>query len=214
MEMTCMAPDHHGSGAAVSFVLMWTAMMAPMMLPSLVPTLWRYERAVAGSGPPHVRARAVVLTGLVAVAYFAVWTAFGGAVYAVIAMFERLQTAQPAVAPFLPLAAGVAVLMAGALQMTRWKARQIACCVRAATSHRPETSSVAGAWGKGLGYGLACARCCGNLMVIPLLAGSMAPALMLAVTAAVTAERVAPAGGRVARAVGLVVLAVGVMLIA
>jgi predicted metal-binding membrane protein len=35
-------------GAAASFLGMWVVMMAAMMLPSLVPKLWRYRQAVAG----------------------------------------------------------------------------------------------------------------------------------------------------------------------
>src|SRR5207302_11310669 len=52
--------------AAASFLGMWIVMMVAMMLPSLVPTLWRYRQA--GHGP---------MTALVGVGYFAVWTVFG-----------------------------------------------------------------------------------------------------------------------------------------
>src|SRR5689334_8712857 len=34
------------SGAATSFLAMWIVMMMAMMLPSLVPMLWRYRQAV------------------------------------------------------------------------------------------------------------------------------------------------------------------------
>src|SRR6516225_7497222 len=36
--------------AAASFLAMWVVIMVAMMLPSLVPMLWRYREAVAGTG--------------------------------------------------------------------------------------------------------------------------------------------------------------------
>ena len=36
-------------GAAASFLGMWVVMMVAMMLPSLVPMLWRYRQAVPAS---------------------------------------------------------------------------------------------------------------------------------------------------------------------
>jgi len=39
-------------GVAASFLGMWVVMMVAMMLPSLVPMLWRYRQAVAGQ-PSH-----------------------------------------------------------------------------------------------------------------------------------------------------------------
>src|SRR5215475_7690214 len=59
--------------AAASFLGMWVVMMVAMMLPSLVPMLWRYREAVAGTG----EARLGRLTALVGVGYFCVWTALG-----------------------------------------------------------------------------------------------------------------------------------------
>jgi predicted metal-binding membrane protein len=49
---------------------MWVVMMVAMMLPSLVPMLWRYREAVASAG----EARLSLLTALVGVAYCFVWT--------------------------------------------------------------------------------------------------------------------------------------------
>src|SRR6185369_8739038 len=43
-------PQQTWVGAAASFLGMWIVMMVAMMLPSLVPTLWRYRRAVRSTG--------------------------------------------------------------------------------------------------------------------------------------------------------------------
>ena len=49
MSMTWMRmPGQTWPGAAASFLGMWIVMMVAMMLPSLVPMLWRYRKAVDG----------------------------------------------------------------------------------------------------------------------------------------------------------------------
>jgi predicted metal-binding membrane protein len=56
---------------------MWVVMMVAMMLPSLVPMLWRYRQAVGSTG----EARLARLTAFVGVGYFSVWTVFGMAAF-------------------------------------------------------------------------------------------------------------------------------------
>src|SRR5215469_10319373 len=51
MSMAWMRmPGQTWLGAAASFIAMWAVMMVAMMLPSLVPTLWRYREAVSKTG--------------------------------------------------------------------------------------------------------------------------------------------------------------------
>ena len=51
MSMAWMRmPGQTWPGAAASFLGMWVVMMVAMMLPSLVPTLWRYRQAVGRTG--------------------------------------------------------------------------------------------------------------------------------------------------------------------
>ena len=61
------------TGAAASFVGMWAVMMVAMMLPSLVPMLWRYRLALDERG----EARVGRLTALAGAGYFFVWTVLG-----------------------------------------------------------------------------------------------------------------------------------------
>src|SRR6186713_36589 len=78
MSMTWMRmPGQSWPGAAATFLGMWTVMMIAMMLPSLVPMLWRYRRAVADVDPAALD----VLTALVGLGYFFVWTVFGAAAF-------------------------------------------------------------------------------------------------------------------------------------
>ncbi|MBC8747582.1 MULTISPECIES: DUF2182 domain-containing protein [Paraburkholderia] len=180
---------------AASFIGMWLVMMAAMMLPSFVPTLLRYRDAVVSRANPG---RLALLTMLVSGAYAVVWTALGVAVFALGASLAALVLRWPALARLVPLAVSVIILLAGALQFSTWKARRLACC-RATPSL---TADAASAWRYGLRVGIDCAGCCGGLTAILLVAGMTDLRLMAAVTAAITAERVAPTGARVARAIG------------
>src|SRR6202043_3981880 len=54
MSMAWMRmPGQTWPGAAASFLGMWVVMMAAMMLPSLVPMLWRYRQAVGRTAERH-----------------------------------------------------------------------------------------------------------------------------------------------------------------
>jgi predicted metal-binding membrane protein len=202
-------PGQTWTGAAASFVGMWVVMMVPMMLPSLTPMLWRYRQVVAGT----VDTPSGWLTALAGGGYFFVWVVFGMLTFPLGAALAAVAMQQPALARVVPLAVGVIVLLTGALQFTAWKARQLACC-RAGPGRGCALSAGAGtAWRHGLRLGLQCSRCCGGLMLIPLLIGVMDLRAMVVVTAAITVERFAPDGERVARAIGVVVVGVGLFLV-
>ncbi len=70
-------PGQTWPGTMAAFLGMWVVMMVAMMLPSLVPMLWRYRQAVGPTGEPRLGR----LTAPVAVGYFFVWTVFGMAIF-------------------------------------------------------------------------------------------------------------------------------------
>jgi predicted metal-binding membrane protein len=195
--------------SAASFLGMWTMMTVAMMLPSLVPMLWRYRQAVRRTSA----ARRGWLTALVGMGYFFVWTVFGAAVFPLRVALSEITMRQPALARVVPIAAGVVVLIAGLLQLTAWKAHRLACCSEPPRRGSTLPADAGTAWRHGLRLGVDCARCCANLMAIPLAVGIMDVRVMAAVAAAITAERVVPGGERVARVVGLVVVAAGLILV-
>jgi predicted metal-binding membrane protein len=210
MSMAWMRmPGQTWPGAAASFLGMWLAMMAAMMLPSLVPMLWRYRQAVGGSGA----ARLGRLTARVGVGYALVWTVFGMATFPLGVALAAVEMQRPALARAVPLAVGVVVLVAGALQFTAWKAYHLACCREAPGCGRTLPADGGTAWRHGVRLGLHCSYCCGGLTAILLAVGVMDLRAMAAVTAAITVERLAPAGERVARAIGAVVVGAGLLLI-
>jgi predicted metal-binding membrane protein len=197
-------------GAAVSFIGMWVVMMLAMMLPSLVPMLWRYREAVDRTGKPRLGP----LTVVVGVGYFFVWTVFGLVAYPLGVLLATIEMQQLSLARAVPIAVGVVVLIGGALQFGAWKARQLACCRELPERGRTLAADARTAWRHGLRLGLHCSQCCFGLMAILLVVGVMDLRAMAVVTAAITVERVAPAGERIARAIGIVVVGAGLFLIA
>lgn len=196
--------------AAASFLAMWVVMTMAMMLPSLVPTLWRYREAMDRSSG----ARPGLLTALVGLGYFSVWTGFGAAAFPLGAALAVAEMRQPALAGAVPLATGAVVLIAGCFQFTGWKLRQLACCREAPAGASRLPAGAGAAWRHGLGLGLHCIRCCAGLMLVLLVIGITDLRVMAVVTAAITAERLAPAGEHVARAIGVLVVGAGLFLLA
>jgi len=211
MSMVWMRmPGQTWAAAGASFVGMWVVMMVAMMLPCLVPMLWRYRQALADTG----KRRLGPLTALVGVGYFFVWTVLGMIAYPTGVALAAVEMQQAALANAVPIAAGVVVLIAGGLQFTAWKARQLACCRAAPGRGRALPADAGTAWRCGLRLGLHCSSCCATLTAILLVVGVMDLRVMAFVTAATTFERLAPAGERVARATGALIVASGMWLIA
>jgi predicted metal-binding membrane protein len=210
MSMTWMRmPGQTWSSAAASFLGMWLVMMAAMMLPSLVPMLCRYRRAVETTGETRLGR----LTALVGVGYFFVWAMFGMAVFPLGVALATVEMQRPALARAIPMAAGVVVLIAGALQFTAWKARHLACCRESPGHGRTLPADAGTAWRHGLRLGLHCGYCSAGLTAILLVIGVMDLRVMAVVTAAITAERLGPGGERIARAIGAAVAGTGLFLI-
>ena len=209
MSMAWMRmPGQTWLGAGGSFLGMWVVMMVAMMLPSLLPMLWRYRQAVGRTGATRLG----WLTTLVGAGYFFVWTVSGMAAFPLGVALARVEMQQPELARAVPVAVGVAVVMAGLLQFTAWKARQLAWCREAPGCTLPADAGTA--MRHGLRLGLHCGRCCVGPMAILLVIGVMDLRAMVVVAAAITVERLAPAGERVARVTGAVAVTAGLFLIA
>lgn len=176
---------------------MAVAMMVAMMLPSVAPTLRHHYLHLRAKGSP----RPWQQTSLFAVGYASVWSAIG-------LMLFAIDTVRP---PVTPLALGTALLSAGALQVSRWKARQLLRCrpTCATTAH----STARMAWRNGCRLGVACSLSCAAPMVVLVVAGLMDTRVMLLITTVITAERLAPAGGHIARLSGTVALIAGLSMV-
>lgn len=180
------------SETAASFTGMWVVMMVAMMLPALLPVLRQHR-----PGP----------AALAAAAYFLVWTVLGLIVFAVGAALAQVLLQMNTVARAVPALSGLAVLLAGAFQFSAAKAHHLACC-------RQQPMEAGAAWRHGLRLGRHCVYSCAGLTLSLLVMGVMDLRAMLLVTAAISAERLAPDGRRVARVVGALACAAGLLVTA
>lgn len=195
--------------AAASFVGMWAAMMVSMMLPSLVPTLWRYRQAIGKTGETSLN----WMTALVGAGYFVVWAGFGIVIFPLGAALVEVEMQQPALARVAPVAVAVVVVIAGTLQFSGWKAHHLGYCREPLVHEQRLLANASTAWRQGLHLGLHCTSGCAGFSAILLVLGVMDLRVMALVTAAITAERLAPNGDRVARAIGIIVVGVGLLLV-
>jgi predicted metal-binding membrane protein len=211
MSMAWMRmPGQSWLGAPGWFLGMWIGMTVAMMLPSLLPMLRRYRQAIGRMEEAQLGR----LTAIVGAGYFTVWTVFGMAAFPLGVALAAAAMHQPALARAVPLAVGAVVLIAGALQFTAWKARHLACCREAPGRGRRLPADARTAWRYGLRLGFPCSACCAGLTAVLLVIGVMDLRVMAVVMAAITVERLTPAGERVARAIGAVVIGAGLHLIA
>jgi predicted metal-binding membrane protein len=193
-------------GAAAAFLGMWILMMVPMMMPSLMSMLWRYRAAARAAGAAGGLGRPTAAAGA---AYFVVWAAAGAVLYPLGVAVAAAEMRWPALARRVPLAVAAAALLAGVVQLSPWKRRHLACCrdmpARAASAAPGERA----AFRHGLRLGQHCVSCCASFIIILLAAGVMDLAVMAAVTAGITTERLTPRSVRAATVVGVLILAAG-----
>jgi predicted metal-binding membrane protein len=191
MSMTWMRMPGQGWWAAAAvFIGMWSVMMITMMLPAILPAL-RDQGANS-------------LTLRVAAAYFGVWMLCGLLIYPLGLALAEITMHVAAFSRIVPALAGVALGLAGILQLSAWKARQLECC------RAPQRAATPGAaWHRGLALGLRCCACCAPLTAALLVVGVMDPGAMAAATLAISLERLAPRGPAMARISGALLLAAG-----
>jgi predicted metal-binding membrane protein len=211
MSMAWMRmPGQSWSSAAANFLGMWVVMMVAMMLPSLLPMLRRYRAAVGEEARPRLGR----LTVVVGAGYFFVWTLLGVVAFPLGVALAALEMQAPTLSRSVPFAVAAIFLLAGALQLTPWKARQLACCREAVGCGRTMAGDVGTAWRHGLRLGFRCCRCCVGQTAVLLCLGVMDLRAMAIVAAAITLERLAPAGGRIARGTGAAFIGAGLLLLA
>ena len=105
MSMTWMLmPGQTWLDTAASFLGMWVVMMVAMMLPSSVPMLWRYRRAVGWVN----EVRLAWLTALVGIGYFFVWTLLGMFAFPLGMALATIEMQTPALSRAVPIAVSLA----------------------------------------------------------------------------------------------------------
>jgi predicted metal-binding membrane protein len=185
---------------------MWAVMMTAMMLPSASPMLLLYgvvaRRSAQGSAARQFYA--------LAAGYLVVWTVFSlgatalqRALAAVLFVSPMMEITRPAVGATL-------LLIAGVYQLTPIKH----ACLRTCQSPLGFLMSrwrtgLSGAFVMGLEHGAYCVGCCWALMLLLFAGGVMNLTVIVALTAFVAFEKLAPLGIHGARISGVLLIAAG-----
>jgi predicted metal-binding membrane protein len=185
---------------------MWAVMMVAMMLPSAAPMILMFatvnRRRLEGGQAPYVP------TGLFALAYLCVWTAFS--ILAALGEWALRATALLPGATLTPLAGGLVLIAAGIYQLTPLK---YACLSRCRTPLGFLMGSWregrAGAFAMGVRHGVFCVGCCWLLMALLFVSGMMNPAWIALIAGFVLIEKVLPHGKLVSWTAGVVLIACG-----
>lgn len=187
--------------------LMWAVMMAAMMLPSAVPLLLLYDGVLRRRRPSG---RAAVQVYAMGAGYLLVWGIFSvGAT-----VLQRVLSGMLILNPMMEMpnrtAVGATLLLAGAYQLTPWKAACLSQC-RSPLSFVMQRwrEGVSGASRMGVEHGAYCLGCCWALMLLLFAGGVMNLAVIVGLTAIVLIETVSPLGVRVSRVLGALMLAAG-----
>jgi predicted metal-binding membrane protein len=180
--------------------LAWLLMIAAMMVPTVIPLVGSFRRAVAG------RVDAGRLVALVLAGYVAAWLAFGFAAHAADTGIRTAAAASPWLAGHAWLIGAGVLAMAGAFQFSALKYR---CLERCRTpfgfvnAHWHGRHPAREAFRLGLDHGAFCVACCWALMLVTFVVGMGNPGWMLAVAAAMAAEKNLPGGHRIRTPLGL-----------
>jgi predicted metal-binding membrane protein len=187
--------------------LMWAAMMAAMMLPSALPTILFFHRAVQHD--PAVRSPAGRMWAFTA-GYVLAWSGFS-------ALATLLQWGLAAAALLSPMMVSASPRLGGALLIVagvyQWTPIKNACLRRCrsplaflAEHWRP---GMPGALRLGLRHGLYCVGCCWALMLLLFVGGVMSLLWIACITAFVLLEKLAPYGAQGGRLSGVVLMLAG-----
>ena len=208
MAMTGMPAAGLSIMGAAAFVVVWTVMMAAMMLPAAAPMILTFAQAQAR------RERAELVPTWVFVAgYLLIWLAAGLVVYPIVQLGHAMASRPVGMgsAGWAPLVLGSTLILAGLYQFTPLKRLCLRHCrspLAFVALHWREGR--AGALRMGAQHGLYCLGCCWALFAILVATGVMNLAWMLLLTLLVFAEKVLSLGQRLSIVIGLALVAGGV----
>jgi predicted metal-binding membrane protein len=180
--------------AMPSFVVMWTLMVAGMMVPSITPLASRYLRTIESHQP-------FGLIGFTA-GYLGIWTSTGVLAFALAWLAGRIAATSPVAAT---VAAAAIFATGGIYQFTPLKDRCLARC-RVPIGLLLRYASWCGSLRHvrvGVHHGAYCLGCCWSLMLLMLAFGVMNTGAMLLLAAVVTLEKVWTHGVLLSRLVGV-----------
>ena len=200
-----MGPWTLGYGGLM--LVMWSVMMAAMMLPSAAPMILLYgtiARRRQEKGDQTAPAAAFAL------GYVAVWAAFS--LGAVILQFglEKAALVSPMMEMTSTVLAGGVLIAAGVYQWTPLKQACLRQCRSPLEFLMTEwREGTRGAFMMGVRHGGYCLGCCWMLMLLLFVGGVMNLAWIAALALFVAIEKIAPAGHWIGRAAGVALITWG-----
>lgn len=207
--MPIPAPADMGLEMLVVTILMWTVMMAAMMLPGATPMILTYARVHQGR---QRSGRASMPTWLFVAGYLAVWTAF--ATIAALAQWglhenALLSSAMGRVGPWL---GGGVLIAAGAFQFSQLKQACLGRCRSPLGFLMTEwREGPGGAVIMGIRHGAFCTGCCWALMLLMFVGGVMSLTWMAGLALYFLAEKLLPGMEAITRVTGGLLIAAGVV---
>jgi len=203
-------PGQTWPAATAMFLLMWLAMMVAMMLPSAMPMLLRYRRALLAHGQSRVALPTIIL----AAGYFFVWFGIGALVYVPGVVFALATMRSAGISHAVPVLTGAALAISGCFQFTSWKMCGLRQC--RGSQHCPAPlvhGTPQAAWRHGLSQGAACAICCTGPMLTLLVLGAMNLTVMAIIAALIALEKLMPKPEWIVQLSGLAALSAGLFMI-
>lgn len=187
-----------------SFMVMWTLMMAAMMLSSMAPLALLYERTVKEN-----RSLRLVSFGF---GYIGGWGATGFVAYVMADQFGSVSASRPLLAQAMAILCFVG---AGLYQFTPLKMRCLKHC-RSPIGHLMRYVGFSG-WSRdfraGCHHSLFCLGCCWAIMVLMVAFGVMNLIAMVGLSLLIAIEKHWKFGEQFSKSVGLLSLAWGVLII-
>ncbi len=182
-----------------AFILLWIAMMAAMMFPSVAPVAILWARTIQARSTGALRAWRI---GTFVAGYLVAWAGFGVVAFVALLGSQRLVETAPEVAKWL--AVGI-FLTAGAYQLTPLKRACLRHCRSPMTSilHYASLKGSARDFRVGVHHGLYCVGCCWGLMVVLVAVGVMNLAAMALLAVVIFLEKIWRRGDMLARVVGV-----------
>jgi predicted metal-binding membrane protein len=197
-----------GPGTALGslgwFAVVWTTMMAAMMLPSIVPMALTYARASRDSGASSPTAATFVF----AAGYLLTWLGAGVVAYAVVRGARSLDLSWLAWDRGGPYVAGGVIVVAALYELTPVKARCLRHCRNPELLTRRWRPGMPGALAMGLEHGGYCVGSSWALMAALFAVGVMNVTWMIVIAALVALEKLLPSQ-RVA--IGAIVVFIAVL---
>ena len=174
----------------VAVLIMWALMMVAMMLPSAAPMVATFDGLLKRKSEAGVEGwRTSAFVG----GYLMVWVGFSVLATALQWLLQAMALVTPMAESLSPMLTSGLLAIAGLYQFSPLKQMCLRYCRSPIGFLLMEWQpGVGGAWTMGLKHGAFCLGCCWAVMLLLFVAGVMNPIWIVALTAAVAAEKLAP----------------------